>query len=114
MTHAASNSGQDAITRDFQKWWLSLPEDLKRMYASDGITASESAFRAGRNTIWNPIETAPKGTLAIFYDANATEVRTCIFVDRISSRRFCLDPKRSATHWMALSAPITHAPTSSR
>lgn len=114
MTHVAPNSAQDTITRDFQKWWLSLPEDLKRMYGSDGITASESAFRAGRSTVWNPIETVPEGTLAIFYDANATEVRACMFVDWISDGRFCLEPKRSATHWTVLSAPTTRTPNLNR
>lgn len=109
MTGTTSNPSHDVITQEFEKWWLSLPEDLQKMYGQDGLLASERAFRAGRQPVWNPIESAPEGTLTLFYDANATEVRTCMFVDWLANGRFCLDGKRSATHWLSLHAP-THPP----
>ena len=33
---------------DFQRWWLSLPEDLRVMFGSQAIGPAEEAFLAGQ------------------------------------------------------------------
>lgn len=54
---------------------------------------------------WKPISSAPRGTLALFCDMNATEVRDMAFVDWIVDGKFCRDPKRKATHWKLIEWP---------
>lgn len=54
---------------------------------------------------WQPIETAPQGQIALFYDADATEVRHCMFVDWMVDGAFCGNRHHTATHWAPLPAP---------
>lgn len=54
---------------------------------------------------WKPIDTAPQGQIALFYDANATVVRHCMFVDWMVDGAFCGNRHHTATHWAPLPAP---------
>lgn len=58
---------------------------------------------------WQPIETAPQGQIALFYNANATEVRACMFVDWVVDGAFCGNRFHEATHWTPLPAPPADA-----
>lgn len=75
-----------------------LPELLS---ALDAQTAEIAESKA---QAWQPIETAPQGQIALFYDANATEVRGCMFVDWMVDGAFCGNRHHVATHWMSLPA----------
>jgi|GEM_PF-4514787 len=57
---------------------------------------------------WQPIETAPQGQIALFFDAKAAQVRNCMFVDWVVEGKFCGDRQRTATHWMPLPPPPQH------
>ena len=100
MIQSTTQENDRKMNKDFENWWLSLPNDIKQMYASDGLVASERAFLEGRRTAWQPIETVPEGVFLVFYDANATEVVQCMFVDWVVDGKFVKNPKRTATHWM--------------
>lgn len=54
---------------------------------------------------WQPIETAPRGAIALFCDMGADEVRHLFFVDWMVDGAFCGDRLRKATHWMPLPEP---------
>nr|WP_313470794.1 DUF551 domain-containing protein [Stenotrophomonas geniculata] len=54
---------------------------------------------------WKPISSAPRGTLALFCDMGATEVRNSFFVDWMVDGKFCGNRHHTATHWMPLPEP---------
>lgn len=58
---------------------------------------------------WKPISSAPRGTLALFCDMSATEVRNSFFVDWMVDGRFCGNRHHTATHWMPLPEPPKEA-----
>jgi hypothetical protein len=66
------------------------------------------AYAAGHEAVnqsptWQPIETAPNGTLILCYAHGATEVRTMMYVDWIVNGALCGDRSRpKPTHWMPL------------
>lgn len=60
---------------------------------------------------WQPIETAPEGTMTLFCSMQTGDVSRWCFVDWLAGGRFMLHPKWDATHWMPLpAAPDPSAP----
>jgi hypothetical protein len=52
---------------------------------------------------WQPIETAPSGTILLMCSMKAQEVRTCMYVDWLVDGKLCGDSTRpDPTHWMPL------------
>lgn len=55
---------------------------------------------------WQPIETAPTGTLVLFCSMTADRASEWCYVDWIVDGRLCDDPRRPPpTHWMPLPPP---------
>jgi len=86
-----------------------LPEGYNRQALKDAavalpaLLAENEALRAELQARqWMPIESCPRGQLALFYDANATEVRNCMFVDWMVDGEFCGNRHHEASHWMPL------------
>lgn len=59
--------------------------------------------------MWQPIETAPTGTMVLFCSMTTSDVSKWAFVDWIAGGKFILHPKwdikADATHWMPLPEP---------
>ena len=54
---------------------------------------------------WQPIETAPSGTMILICSMVTQEVNRWAFVDWVVNGGFVLHPKWSGTHWMPLPEP---------
>ena len=54
---------------------------------------------------WQPIETAPNGTMALFCSMATDDVKKWAFVDWLAYGEFMLHPTWGATHWMPLPEP---------
>lgn len=63
--------------------------------------AAEPLHTAG----WQPIATAPDGTMILICDMTATEARNWCFVDWLVRGLLIAHPLRHATHWMPLPSP---------
>jgi len=58
-----------------------------------------------RTIAWQPIRTAPHGTILLFLDMETSDVSKVNFVDWIVGENFVLHPKYNATHWQPIPAP---------
>ncbi len=58
-------------------------------------------------TVWQPIETAPIGTMVLMCSMAATEARDWCFVDWFANQKGkpVLHGKLNPTHWMPLPEP---------
>lgn len=72
-------------------------------YEFDAVTL-EVFLKEIQKAQWLPIEKALSGQLALFYDANATEVRKSMFVDWMVDGEFCGNRHHVATHCAPLPA----------
>lgn len=92
------------LTRDeiAAQWYAPLMADDTEAFAR---RIERATIEAHQRQQWRPIETAPCGQLALFYDANATEVRHCMFVDWFVDGAFCGNRHHTATHWQPLPPP---------
>jgi len=64
------------------------------------------------NHQWQPIATAPSGTVILCCAMASTEVRTLFYVDWIVDGKLCYDRSRpKPTHWMPLPSPPEESPS---
>lgn len=80
-----------------------IPESIQTL--ARGVLRLLAQVEA-RGEGWQPIETAPEGTMVLMcsMSADIPAVRWC-FVDWIVGTRLCANPTWAATHWMPLPAP---------
>jgi hypothetical protein len=74
---------------------------LVRITPSEALGVSSQQERSG----WQPISTAPEGTMALFCSMKALEVPKWCWVDWVAGGKLNLHATWEPTHWMPLPSP---------
>lgn len=89
----------------FEEWWLSLPEDVRRMSNGCCVAASQSAWQAAWQAAqpkWRPIETAPtSGTFIAWAGGRPFEAYYRQLGEILTAEGDVVKP----THWQPMPEP---------